>query len=281
MISAVIPLRVTRRARQTLARLERVLEQMPDTISPLVADDTPDAALRSEVARRVGRHPRGRHVVAEAAAGETFSIGRLRDLGTQAAPDPIVLFHDVDFTAPPAFYHRLDAFCREPSVADDPTNTLCIPVYFLTRAGTALYRRAPGPVWWALRPDRRGGLVDRLVMGSSAILAHRETLLAEGGHDPGFVGHGAEDFELLHRLAKRHPRGKRPANYHVDYGSRATTSQGFRAYFARYGQPPLEAGLAMVHLWHRPRREDPRYQAWRKTNFARLERMLQDRGGHD
>jgi predicted glycosyltransferase involved in capsule biosynthesis len=276
MISAVIPLRVTGDGRQALARLRRVLRQMPEPITPVIADDTPEPGLRAAVARIASGHPRARHVVSDTTAAAPFSIGRLRDVGTQAAPDPLVLFHDVDFTGPPAFYHGLDTFVRDPAIAEDPANTLCVPVHFLTRAGTALYRLGPKATWRALGAGYRRGLLDRLVKGSSAILAHRETLLAEGGHDPGFVGHGAEDFELLHRLTKRYPRGPRPANYHVDYGSRSTTEAGFRAYFARYGQPPLDAGLALVHLWHPPRRTDPRYRAWRKANFARLQRMLQE-----
>jgi predicted glycosyltransferase involved in capsule biosynthesis len=274
MISAVIPLRVTGDGRQALGRLRCLLRQMPEPITPVIADDTPEPDQRAAVARIAARYPRARHVVSDSTACETFSIGRLRDVGTQAAPDPLVLFHDVDFTAPPAFYRGLNTFVQDPGIADDPSNTLCVPVYFLTPKGTRLYRLAPGASWRALRAGCRRGLVDRLVKGSSAILAHRETLLAEGGHDPGFVGHGAEDFELLHRLAKRHPRGPRPANYHVDYGSRATTGEGFRAYFARYGQPPLDAGLALVHLWHAPRREDPRYEGRRRANFERLSAIL-------
>lgn len=278
VISAVIPFRVMPGNTRPLRRLRRVLRQMPEGVTPLVVDDTADAGLRKRVAATVAGVARARHVRHPESAHCTFSIGRLRDVGTAAAPDRFVLFHDVDFTAPPEMYRALAAFVQQPAVLDDPSNSLCIPVFFLTRKGTRRYRAFPRWTWRRLlRGQGRGG-VDRLVRGSSAILAHRETLLAEGGHDPAFTGHGAEDFELLHRLAKRHPRGARPANYHVDHGSRSQRGDGFRAYFARYGQPPLDAGLALVHLWHPKRTDDPRYYNQQRANFALLSARLQEAG---
>jgi predicted glycosyltransferase involved in capsule biosynthesis len=102
----------------------------------------------------------------------------------------------------------------------------------------------------------------------------RRLLIEAGGHSPRFEGHGAEDFELMHRLAARRPRGALPDEYWRDFGSRDRGRAGFRAYFARYAEGPLAEGLVMAHLWHPQRREDPRYYGRRRENFALLETEL-------
>jgi predicted glycosyltransferase involved in capsule biosynthesis len=254
---------------------------LPPELAAIVVDDTADERLAAHTRRLVSKRPNARHLRHTETAHAPFSIGRLRDAGTARAEEGLVLFHDVDFIAPPLGYRRLVAHVAAHGLHRDANVVRCVPVFFLTRLGTWAYRGAPGRVWPALAERgaaRARWLVDRLVLGSSAILVHRRHLLALGGHDRGFVGHGAEDFELLHRLSLHHPLGPRPPRYHVDFGSRAGADDGFRAYFARYGQPLLDSGLALVHQWHPRRREDPRYYAGRRANFERLERLLAEGG---
>ena len=78
----------------------------------------------------------------------------------------------------------------------------------------------------------------------------------------------------MHRLAATRPRGPRPPDYPVDYGSRGAERGGFRAYFARYAAPLQAEGLHLAHAWHPRRVDDPRYYAAQKRNFARLEAQL-------
>ncbi|NBB81215.1 MAG: hypothetical protein GVY36_17555 [Verrucomicrobia bacterium] len=206
-----------------------------------------------------------------------FSVGFLRDVGVANAGDGIVLFHDLDFFAPSAVYRDLDAALTG-SLAGElgAGGFLCVPVAFLSRVGTAAARRVDERRWGALAKPwaRRLGLMDRFVLASSAMVVDRRVLLAHGGHSIAFTGHGAEDFELMHRLAMARPRGPRPADYHVDYGSRGADRGGFRAYFARYAAPLAAEGLHLAHAWHPRREEDPRYYAEQKRNFARLEAQM-------
>ena len=148
---------------------------------------------------------------------------------------------------------------------------------FLTPLGTASLRTAPGRVWRRLVASGSrapAALADRVVLGSSAIAIRREALLDSGGHCGQFSGHGAEDFELMHRLSARYPQGGRPQDYLTDFGSRLAAERGFRAYFARYARAPLAEGLMLAHQWHPPRRADPRYHAARDRNFARLREAM-------
>lgn len=278
MLTLVVPLRVTHAAGRSLRRLDRLLRTAPPEFHVVVVDDTAAPARRAEVAATVARRPLARHLHHAETAQEPFSIGRLRDAGAEAAPDGIILFHDVDFFAPRPVYRRLAAAFDAAGLSHEPHAFACAPVAFLSRLGTQVARMAPRRIWPTLPRPRaeRIGLVDRVVLCSSAIALHRRTLLDAGGHDPVFHGHGAEDFELMHRLSQRYPKGARPLDYHRDHGSRAAAETGFRAYFARYGAPMLEAGLWLAHAWHPPRREDRRYYAARERNFALLCRMLQE-----
>lgn len=276
-LTLVVPLRVAAGRRRDMRRLARLLATAPREIRIVVSDDTPDPAAARAVRALVEGRPGARHVHSPRSEDGAFSIGRQRDLGAEASPDGVVMFHDVDFHAPTAVYRRLAAYARTVLERDGPGAFLCAPVFFLTPVGSATYEAAPARVLEALvasgeRPKPL--FADRVVLGSSAIALTRETLLSVGGHDPAFTGHGAEDFDLMHRLSLRYGKGPRPLDYDADYGARAAQRGGFRAYFARYGRPALDHGLALVHQWHPPRRTDARYHAARKENFSRLRETL-------
>jgi len=243
-----------------------------------VVDDTYELRTRRTIETVVRRHaPAVSYVHHAYTVNGPFSAGVLRDVGVQACEDGLVLFHDVDFFAPPGVYRRLEAvLAGRPGRELAGGGFLCLPVAFLSRLGTVAARGLDERRWSAIASPwaRRVGLVDRLVMASSAMVVDRRVLLAHGGHSTAFTGHGAEDFELMHRLALSYPRGPRPPDYHVDYGARGADRGGFRAYFARYAAPLAAEGLHLAHAWHPRREEDPRYYAEQKRNFARLEAQL-------
>src|SRR5690606_38667544 len=98
----------------------------------------------------------------------------------------------------------------------------CIPVLFLTERGTALYRRSVTEGTPLLSEftiesiEKNTEVIAFPSYGSSAILVNRQHYMAIGGHHHSFKGHGAEDFELLHRLSSLAPWGERPEDYYSD-----------------------------------------------------------------
>lgn len=273
-ITIVTPIRIESGHSRDLRRLRRLLANVPPEIEMLVVDDTADAAAARAVARAVARRPGTRHITSPETSSGPFAIGRLRDIGVAAAAEGAVLFHDVDFVAPRQAYRRLIAFLPGRLEAG---GFVCICVAFLTPLGALIWRAAPRTVWRralasGARPAR--GLVQRVVLGSSAIAARRADLMAVGGHDPAYVGHGAEDFDLMHRLLVH--AGERPqsADYTRDYGSQDEVGGGFRAVFAEFGRPALADGIMLLHLWHPRRRADVRYYAARMRNFERLRETM-------
>lgn len=276
MLDLVVPLRLGEERNWYYRRLTRLMRLVPRECPVIVVDDSPSASARTETQRLLARYPHARYIFNPATREQPFSIGKLRDRGAEEADGPLVLFHDLDFSAPPTFYRQLRGWSSRSGFIGDKNAFACIPVAFLTKRGNQLYQAAPRLLWRGF--SRRllpasNKLVHRVVHGSSAILAHQTRLLELGGHSDCFVGHGAEDFELLHRLSLGYPAGKPPPDYEVDYGSRQA-HRGFRGYFARYAAPLLKQGLLLVHQWHPPRTADERYYAQREKNFRLLQEKL-------
>lgn len=278
-LTMIVPFRSSG-ASQSLVRLRLLLAVASRAMPIIVVDDTLSAAEIRKVRGVVSEFGRrATHLHHPETVPQPFSIGKLRDVGASAARDGFLFFHDVDYFAPPSVYRDIARLASDAGLAElEAGGFVCVPVAFLTRGGTPL-TRSLGPRIWPLLADRRLvrlRLVDRLVLASSAMIVHRRTLLAHGGHNPLFSGHGAEDFELMHRLSADFPRGARPPDYHVDFGARRASQGGFRSYFARYAAPIQARGIHLAHAWHPRRVEDPRYYAQRSSNFAHLLKILAD-----
>jgi predicted glycosyltransferase involved in capsule biosynthesis len=275
----IVPYRIETAGDESARRLQTLLTHIPDEIAIIVVDDSASSDLRIATETRVRNRAGATYINAYPGCERIFSVGRSRDIGTEAAATEFVMFHDVDFTGTAITYRKLNskAFLNA-LFGGEPKAFACIPVLFLDQIGTALARRfglnrnqrTTDILRRALERTRRG----RLVLASSALLARRSTLLDAGGHSEQFEGHGAEDFELIHRLSLTYPLGERPPDYAYDCGSRAGPLTGFRGYFARYGKAPLAAGTVLYHLWHEKRQTDPRYWELRQENFARLRLLL-------
>jgi predicted glycosyltransferase involved in capsule biosynthesis len=251
----VVPLRVFSPRDRDLFRLRRLLKTVPEGIDVVVADDSPCHDMRNLVAAHVLARRSGRYVNCFANDGAVFSIGKLRDAGVRAASTDYVLLHDVDFIAPEGIYAVIASHeFQTEALGDSIQSFCCIPVFFTS------------PVGWQLRLILRCGMrfgliqsylrslfglwLGRLVLGSSALLIRRSYYLELGGHSNEFIGHGAEDFEFLHRLSMLYPMGSRPLDYTIDCGTLGFEEKGFREYFSRYGRYSLEHNIVLFHLIH-------------------------------
>jgi predicted glycosyltransferase involved in capsule biosynthesis len=106
------------------------------------------------------------------------------------------------------------------------------------------------------------------------MVLNKHHLLSIGGHDESYYGHGAEDFELLHRITEEYPISERPIDYSVNTGSGPISSyRGFRAYFALYGEPAVNSETILVHLYH-PKRKGWGYYKHRR-NFSKLKHLME------
>ncbi|MBX9459243.1 MAG: hypothetical protein KL863_26140 [Rhizobium sp.] len=283
-IALIIPIRLTGATHEGAARLARICATVPRDLFEILISDygTPpahraplDAAEKDGI--RVVRHP---------SPHPLFSIGKARDFGVQMATSPVIIFNDIDFFGTEAMYRAIHAEAMRRRLAENLFDFFCVPVLFLTEEGTR--------AWLAAGDDARpfGGSLtveeleaDRLriqsvAYGSSAMVVNRHHYLSLGGHDPRFTGHGAEDYDLLHRLATLAPRGPRPHDYFTDYKDNNVRHYwGFRPFFALYGLDLLPSGIHLVHLWHPRRQEKGYFRPGR--NFRLLKRVMKrfDRTG--
>ena len=276
-ISLIIPLRLTANTYEGALRLSRLCATVPRDLFDIVISDYgtqeayagPIRALEAE-GIAVVRHP---------APGKLFSIGHARDFGVQMARQRIVLFNDIDFLGTPAMYRQIHAEAVRRNIGANLFDFFCVPVLFLTEEGTRawfaaiekgeLFLRQSRPEWL----EQAASDIQFTAFGSSAMVVNRHHYLSLGGHDANFSGHGAEDYDLLHRLASLAPKGPRPNDYFTDFKDNGVRSfWGFRAFFALHGLDVLARDIHLVHLWH-PRRMEKGYFRSR-PNFRHLKRLM-------
>jgi len=283
-ITLIIPIRLTGATYEGEQRLARICDAVPGDLFEILVSDygTPPehrAPLDSLEARgiRVVRHP---------SPHPLFSIGQARDFGVQMATSPVIIFNDIDFLGTEAMYRAIHAEAARRKMAENLFDFFCVPVLFLTEGGTVEWLTAGddakpfagGLTVAALESDREH--VQSVAYGSSAMVVNRHHYLSLGGHDPRFTGHGAEDYDLLHRLATLAPKGPRPHDYLTDYKDNNVRHYwGFRPFFALYGLDLLPSGVHLVHLWHPRRMEKGYFRPAR--NFRLLRRIMKrfDRTG--
>jgi len=276
-ISVVITARLTDTLFEAGDRLRSVCDIVPKEDFEVVIVDygTPrknQGVLENVVSPnvRVVKHPAPRDV---------FSIGDARDYGAQVARGAVVFFLDIDFHAPSSVFRSLFQLVQEKRMFDYTRDFLCVPVLFLTPSGTVAYENGmengkhlaieANPS--AIEADKE--TVEFPSYGSSAMVVNRNHYLAIGGHHDAFSGHGAEDFEFLHRLSSLAPWGDRPADYYTDTRSKTYEPlSGFRSYFARYAKAALDRGIFLVHR-HHPKRTERGYFR-RRQNFRKLSRLM-------
>ncbi|WP_157958264.1 glycosyltransferase [Salinicola sp. CR57] len=279
--SIILPIRALEPNQREIERLERLMVTIPSSYEIVVVDDGSSHAVGRYLWSRLSDWKNYRQALQLRrirTGHRRFSLARARNHGAKYAKAPVVIFHDVDFIGAASVYERIFKYIREVDLVNRPENFFCIPVAFLNEMGTqdfmtSLNREQEA---WCFRTRKSWPFdcINFLVQGSSCMVLNRRDLLDMGGHDQGFSGHGAEDFELLHRLSTRFPIATRPPEYSRNMGSgNISEYRGFRAYFALYGEQARRKGCTLVHLWHPKRKEKGYYR--HKQNFKKLQKILQ------
>ena len=214
-------------------------------------------------------------VVTHPAPLPIFSIGAARDYGVQMAKGDAVLFLDIDFLTTENIFKNIYRLAQSEKIFSFTEKFFCIPVFFLTDAGSKQYKINSSVFFESTYEELEDNkeLVSFPSYGSSAILINKNYYLSTGGHHKSFKGHGAEDFELLHRLSSKFPLLEKPKNYHKDTKIKGFEPfVGFRPYFARYSLAALSRGIFLIHLYH-PKRVEQGYFR-RRRNFLILKWLM-------
>lgn len=282
LITIIIPIRLSSYLYEGEERLERIINNIPSNLFEILIIDYGTQSPYKELFNKFVVYDHISVYDAGIPLGEPFSIGAARDLGAQYAKTKVIMFHDVDFSATSDMYEKIHVEVEARQIETQKARDfLCIPVAFLNQKGTFDFSRG----FNNKRKDifnhsfhqklltRSQELCDFIVYGSSAIVVNRYNYLLTGGHDRMFVGHGAEDYELLHKLAKGVNKVTRPKLYYKDTkNNQILNYKGFRAFFAVFGIDVFYRGIFFSHLWH-PRREMPDYFQSEK-NFNLLKNLM-------
>ena len=283
LITLVIPVRLSEdNLYDEVERIDRILETMPpDGFEALIVDYGSCEERRKELTD--AGHRNSVTVIRVDSGDQVFSVGKARDIGTQHARTPLVLYHDIDFLMSRENYRRILLEARVRNMPENIHTFFILPGAYLTEKFSeeyvALSEKGDGELADLILHDAIMRLDHSVFSGMtyaiSALVANRLHLLAVGGHDPQFEGHGAEDFELFHRLASYYQKGPRTKDYYTNtLGSNSIqTYAGFRAYFALYGIDVFQRGLILAHL-HHPRRPDPAYAV--TTNNSRVGEVMRE-----
>lgn len=262
-ITVIVPVRVSDITHQALPRIADLLRTIPDDRYDVIVVDygsEADQAVQLQQACGLYDHARVIRVDCEV---RPFSAGHARDIGAQHATTDVVMFNDIDCIASADMYRRIADEAEARRIDINAYEFFSLPIAFLTYEGTDEYKRiqetAPGSLsdsrFYEHIISNNRHIVLSMAYTGSTVVVNRLHFLAIGGSNKQFHGHGAEDFEVKHRLAGYNPIATRPIDYYTDYKSNQIHNYvGFRAYFALYGLEALYRGLYLVHLWH-PKRE--------------------------
>ncbi|WP_415995286.1 hypothetical protein [Kluyvera sichuanensis] len=277
-ITVVIPLRITSDIYQAESRLRAIINNIPcDKFNVVIVNYGSADEYQSLFSELSSLHVKLVNVDVE---DKIFSIGHARDLGVQWAEDDVVMFNDIDFYGNTDMYERIYQEVLSRDMYHNAYDFFCVPVFFLTEDGSQeimsynmMDRSVFNNVVHKKISELHANFVDFPAYGSSAIVVNKNHYLAIGGHSREFYGHGAEDYDLLHRLASYHQRGPRTSSYYENTRSNSINDyKGFRAFFALYGIDVFNRGIYFQHLWH-PKRKATGYQQTQR-NFALLDNLM-------
>jgi predicted glycosyltransferase involved in capsule biosynthesis len=280
-ISLIVCVRLVKGVYEGAQRLSLIVETVPASVYDIVIVDYGSPAEgASQIAQIAEGHPHATIVRVEKESAP-FSIGEARDIGVQHAKNDIVMFNDIDFFGPAEMYQRIAAEVSARRMRENIYDFFCVPIVSLTDIGTEKFYEQlaefdPGQIiheWHSIVIEHKIALFSGIVYGSSAIVSHRHNYLSIGGHNRQFTGHGAEDYDVLHRLAYTCQKSPRTNEYYRDTKSNNVREYvGFRAFFALYGIDVFQRGLFLVHLFH-PKRQMPNYFQSRR-NFELLAEVM-------
>ncbi len=277
-ITIVIPLRISNQLYEAEERLKKIIEYVPTNLFNILVVDYGTKKEFLNVLDII-KNNINVTVIRYEYENRPFSIGHARDLGVQHSKDSIVMFQDIDFLCSKNMYKKIFAEAEFRNMGVNINDFFCVPVVFLNENGStqsrALIKKGLDSYLHNLIFLEQPSFKEFIAFGSSAIVVNKYHYLSIGGHDKQFYGHGAEDYELLHRLASERPKGPRTKDYYTDTKSNLIAEYiGFRAFFSIYGIDVFCRGVFFIHLWH-PKRLIQDYQQSAR-NFKLLRKLMEE-----
>lgn len=180
-----------------------------------------------------------------------FSPAFARNLASTFATKKYLFFFDVDLDYDISFEEKFFTEIQN-NLETGKKNFLMIPCLYLSKKGTEAFTSNQNIESLKLSLLKgENDLVLRLAVNTSALVIDKNYFFKIGKFSEDFIGHGGEDFELIHRLAAYQPHGKRNSDYYDDKVEQFPANySGFRRYFSFYALAYFFTDFLIVHKWH-------------------------------
>ncbi len=227
--------------KRALELIEKFKEK--ETFEVIFADCSKDCLLKSNYT-----HIKILHSPSKA---RIFSPAYARNAAVNLATQKYLFFYDVDMDYASDFESLLSQEI-ESKLESGKERFISLPFLYLTFEGTKAFENTRDFTTLLISFLKgENHLVESLSANSSAIILKKEYFESLGGFREGFLGHGGEDFEFLHRLAALNPHSQKPKDYYTDVRHQFLgDAKGFRAYLSFYSLPYFFKGLVLLHRWH-------------------------------
>nr|WP_283777795.1 glycosyltransferase [Sansalvadorimonas sp. 2012CJ34-2] len=183
----------------------------------------------------------------------TFSPGLIRNFAAKKATGDFLFFFDADLVALPGFIKMVKARALELKFIGETAFDMFPCLYLSKKATRAAYQHGFATQNDYLRSFLQGDLatIEGISVSGSCLLVNRTWFNLIGGFCEEYIGHGCEDFDLIHRLSAYYQITQLPEDYIENIKTPFPAEyQGFRKYFCYYSLPHLFEGDFLLHQWH-------------------------------
>lgn len=253
-ISLIIPFYMKNMDGYIYTRVCKLIEMSyPDNIEVVFVDSTKSSEISIHI-KTLCEASQIKYIHSNQPGG--YSLGRARNKGAVKASGKFLFFMDIDFIFSDIFWDTLfQKITLELEGSDNYYKFLMLPCLYLNKKTTQ--KIGNDKTWKTFEKIRNNALegdityIDKIAVSSSTIVLRRKYFLQLGGFNTTYIGHGREEFDLLHRLSINYPIGKRPNDYNQDKVHHFPANyKGFRRYFVYYALPFLFEPLFLLHLYH-------------------------------
>jgi len=276
ILSIVIPISVASENKYLLDRAKRIASRLSGNMSAeVIVIDSSKKILYADAVEKVCSSFGLSYYYLE--MNNTYSAAKARSYGAQKARGSNLLFYDVDLIVQDDFFERV----LEDAKRLNQSAFVIYPCLYLSEFKTKEIENTNlnDNLFLDTKDRYLEGYNDEvlyLAVNTSTILVNKEHFFHVGGYDEKYMGHGYEDFDLIHRLYMAYPIVEREKDYPVDFKTNFPAKyQGFRKYYAYYALENFFGGMFTMHLYH-PRPLSLSYYRKRKDNAKYFLKKLEE-----
>ena len=276
LVTVIFPFRYSEDRPDAFKRIELAISRINNSKINIIVVDSGSEFNTSNILKKICSKYHCSYTFVDT-RNEIFSIGLARDIGVILSKTKYVFFQDIDLISYDEFYDELINDSHK--INKDEKIYLSYPCFYLSSDASNEHEKiceSDFREYYYNLYLTKNDYINNVAVSSSAILIDRRHYMGVGGHDPDFLGHGFEDFDLISRLANLDNRYIRPRDYYTDYKSwNPKEYLGFRSYFRNYGINQLLNQKFLIHIHHQNKRSSEYIKSNENNKIILKDKLLQ------